>query len=68
MLIIELIYYQVPHFHLHIFPRKAGDWENNDDIHKDLENNERQPRSQEEMTKEADFLRKFFKSDDIEIQ
>jgi bis(5'-adenosyl)-triphosphatase len=73
----------VPHFHIHIIPRKKGDWANNDDIYpeidkkaKDLVNalketetekkagpdaEERPPRTQEEMAKEAVLLRGFFK-------
>ncbi|CAI2179456.1 7786_t:CDS:2 [Funneliformis geosporum] len=61
----------VPHCHLHIIPRKVGDWANNDDIYEDIDkstrvdNEERPPRSFEEMEKEANFLRSFFQSDDI---
>ncbi|CAG8609503.1 26008_t:CDS:2, partial [Dentiscutata erythropus] len=56
----------VPHCHVHLIPRKAGDYANNDDIYNDIDksskidNEERQPRSLEEMTKEAEFLRQFF--------
>lgn len=53
---------------MHVIPRKAGDWANNDDIYEDLQgkhklrvdNEERQPRSAEEMKEEADRLRVFF--------
>ncbi|KAF0457184.1 HIT-like protein [Gigaspora margarita] len=57
----------VPHCHVHLIPRKAGDYANNDDIYKDIEksskvdNEERPPRSLEEMAREAEFLRQFFK-------
>ncbi|CAG8828066.1 32919_t:CDS:2, partial [Gigaspora margarita] len=57
----------VLHCHVHLIPRKAGDCANNDDIYKDIEksskvdNEERPPRSLEEMAKEAEFLRQFFK-------
>ncbi|KAI7901561.1 HIT-like domain-containing protein [Cokeromyces recurvatus] len=56
----------VPHVHMHIIPRKKGDWANNDDIYEDLDkkkgvdNEDRQPRSLEEMKQEADELRVYF--------
>ncbi|KAJ1989539.1 Dinucleoside triphosphate hydrolase [Dimargaris cristalligena] len=58
----------VPHVHVHIIPRRFGDWTNNDDIYVDLEkssvarvdNPERPPRSEEEMAAEADMLRPLF--------
>ncbi|ORY99889.1 fragile histidine triad protein [Syncephalastrum racemosum] len=55
----------VPHVHMHIIPRRAGDWANNDDIYDELshnrvDNEERQPRSAEDMKQEADRLRAFF--------
>ncbi|KAI8990823.1 Bis-triphosphatase [Mycotypha africana] len=59
----------VPHVHMHIIPRKKGDWENNDDIYQELEdskkskgvdNEEREPRSLEEMSQEAKELRAYF--------
>ncbi|CAB4383940.1 HIT-like protein [Rhizophagus irregularis] len=56
----------VPHCHLHIIPRKVGDWFTNDGIHKEIDKSnrvddeERPPRSIEEMAKEAEFLRQFF--------
>ncbi len=61
------------HVHVHIIPRKALDYENNDDIYPDIEKNgaggrmskvggldihERSPRSLDEMAKEASILRK----------
>ncbi|CAG8493534.1 2694_t:CDS:10 [Acaulospora colombiana] len=58
----------VPHCHVHIIPRKVGDYANNDDIYKDIDkskkvdNEERPPRSLEEMAKEASFLRQFFEA------
>ncbi|CAG8557632.1 8432_t:CDS:2 [Gigaspora margarita] len=57
----------VPHCHVHLIPRKASDYANNDDIYKDIEksskvdNEEKLSRSLEEMAKEAKFLRQFFK-------
>ncbi|KAG2226292.1 hypothetical protein INT45_005964 [Circinella minor] len=58
----------VPHVHMHVIPRKVGDWANNDDIYDELagkskirvDNEERLPRSEQEMKEEADMLRPFF--------
>ncbi|CAO3669615.1 unnamed protein product [Rhizopus stolonifer] len=56
----------VPHVHMHIIPRKKGDWANNDDIYEELDqkkgmdNEERKPRTEEEMKQEADELRALF--------
>ncbi|CAO3696921.1 unnamed protein product [Umbelopsis ramanniana] len=62
----------VAHVHMHIIPRRAGDWVNNDDIYdemdgkkaavaKRVDNDERKPRSIDEMREEAEKLRPFFK-------
>ncbi|CAA0833552.1 FRAGILE HISTIDINE TRIAD [Striga hermonthica] len=60
----------VPHVHIHILPRKNGDFEKNDEIYdaidlkeKELKQNldldkERKDRSMEEMAEEADSYRK----------
>ncbi|PON69535.1 Histidine triad (HIT) protein [Parasponia andersonii] len=62
----------VPHVHIHIVPRKAGDFEKNDDIYDAIDNNdkelkqkldldeERTDRSIEEMAQEAEEYRKLF--------
>ncbi|SJX60546.1 related to Cobalamin synthesis protein [Sporisorium reilianum f. sp. reilianum] len=70
----------VPHLHVHILPRKAGDIEPNDLVYSHLEqwgfdvkkllnkdkelkvdaDEDRKPRSKQEMRKEADFLSSFF--------
>ncbi|KAA8543614.1 hypothetical protein F0562_021640 [Nyssa sinensis] len=62
----------VPHVHIHILPRKMGDFENNDDVYdaingkeKELKrkldlDKERKDRSFEEMTQEADEYRMLF--------
>ncbi|KAI8370537.1 HIT-like domain-containing protein [Radiomyces spectabilis] len=57
----------VPHVHMHLIPRRQGDWANNDDIYDELDNkkkgvdnDERKPRSTEEMKEEADRLRALF--------
>nr|GEZ41792.1 bifunctional bis(5'-adenosyl)-triphosphatase/adenylylsulfatase FHIT [Tanacetum cinerariifolium] len=62
----------VPHVHIHIVPRKGGDFENNDEIYDALDekekelkktldlDKERKDRSMEEMAREADEYRKLF--------
>ncbi|KAG2179319.1 hypothetical protein INT44_006164 [Umbelopsis vinacea] len=62
----------VPHVHMHIIPRRSGDWANNDDVYDELDgkqaaagakrvdNDERKPRSIDEMKEEAEQLRPFF--------
>ncbi|KAK9280294.1 hypothetical protein L1049_013982 [Liquidambar formosana] len=62
----------VPHVHIHILPRKSGDFENNDEIYdaidlkeKELQqkldlDKERKDRSPEERAQEADEYRKLF--------
>ncbi|KAH8556721.1 HIT-like domain-containing protein [Umbelopsis sp. PMI_123] len=62
----------VPHVHIHIIPRKAGDWANNDDVYDELDgkraaagikrvdNEERKPRTIDEMKEEAYRLRPLF--------
>ncbi|KAG0738321.1 hypothetical protein G6F16_011403 [Rhizopus arrhizus] len=56
----------VPHVHMHLIPRKKGDWANNDDVYEELDrskgvdNEERPPRTEEEMKQEADELRVYF--------
>ncbi|CAN6468401.1 unnamed protein product [Victoria cruziana] len=62
----------VPHVHVHILPRKKGDFENNDEIYDAIDEKERElkkkldldknrrDRSFEERTEEADELRALF--------
>ncbi|XP_034231355.1 nitrilase and fragile histidine triad fusion protein NitFhit isoform X2 [Thrips palmi] len=56
----------IQHVHVHILPRRPGDYLNNDDIYRDLAKHDKadstigQWRSEEEMAQEADFLRKLF--------
>ena len=55
----------VPHVHVHILPRQKGDFERNDDIYEKLElirDDDRHPRSVEEMAAEALSLRVLFSS------
>ncbi|CAH0555527.1 unnamed protein product [Brassicogethes aeneus] len=55
----------VPHVHVHILPRHAGDFERNDDIYDslakhDLEDNPQPLRTPQEMSEEAKVLRTYF--------
>lgn len=54
----------VPHVHVHILPRKPGDFERNDDIYHELESHDKSPsgkwRTEEEMAEEAAELREYF--------
>jgi bis(5'-adenosyl)-triphosphatase len=59
----------VPHVHVHVIPRKKGDYLNNDDIYKDInqaekhygpDHEERSARTQEDMAQESSVLRNYF--------
>ncbi|KAL5102937.1 Nitrilase and fragile histidine triad fusion protein NitFhit [Taenia crassiceps] len=54
----------VPHVHIHVLPRKLGDFSKNDDIYDALEKHDkvanRKYRSYEEMAEEAKLFRTFF--------
>ncbi|KAG6403534.1 hypothetical protein SASPL_135758 [Salvia splendens] len=57
----------VPHVHIHVVPRKGGDFEKNDEIYDGIDvkekldlDRERKDRSMEEMAEEADQYRKLF--------
>lgn len=62
--------YLVFHVHVHIMPRRKGDFEQNDQIYNEvefahwltvqIEKPERKKRTKEEMAKEAEFLSQFF--------
>ena len=50
----------VPHVHVHIIPRRVGDFKNNDDIYTELEKHDKDdrcPRTDEEMSTEATGLK-----------
>jgi len=49
------------HVHVHVIPRQPGDFENNDDIYKELDKKERVARTEEEMASEASVYRELFK-------
>ncbi|XP_055952126.1 nitrilase and fragile histidine triad fusion protein NitFhit-like isoform X2 [Argiope bruennichi] len=54
----------VPHLHVHILPRKSGDFKRNDEIYEKLESHDKgkdiEWRSQEDMLEEATELKKYF--------
>lgn len=53
----------VPHVHVHVLPRKVGDFARNDDVYEELDNmasSNREPRSAEAMIAEATELRRLF--------
>ncbi|KAM4721412.1 bis(5'-adenosyl)-triphosphatase [Rhinophrynus dorsalis] len=57
----------VHHVHVHILPRKAGDFERNDKVYDELQNHDKEGqdtpeswRSEQEMESEAAELRKYF--------
>lgn len=57
----------VKHVHVHVLPRKAGDFQHNDSIYDELQNHDQEDkdipskwRSEEEMAAEASDLRKQF--------
>ena len=57
----------VPHVHVHILPRRPGDFARNDDIYTEIENTKcftvestKQGRSPEEMQRESNFLKGCF--------
>ncbi|KAF3784806.1 Bis(5'-adenosyl)-triphosphatase [Nymphaea thermarum] len=62
----------VPHVHVHILPRRAGDFDKNDDIYYAIEDKEnvlnldaeRRNRTVDEMAEEAEELRKLFPQND----
>ncbi|KAJ3615533.1 hypothetical protein Zmor_016351 [Zophobas morio] len=54
----------VDHVHVHIIPRKKGDYENSDEVYTELAKHDkdgRPSRSLEEMAKEASWLSTFFR-------
>lgn len=57
----------VNHVHVHILPRRCGDFERNDQIYEDLQEHDKEGqdspdkwRSEDEMEREAALLRKYF--------
>ncbi|KAL6073525.1 Bis(5'-adenosyl)-triphosphatase [Balamuthia mandrillaris] len=55
----------VEHVHVHILPRSKGDFERNDDVYKELAmDREREPRTEEDMAKEAAMLAAAFRPEE----
>ena len=55
----------IPHVHVHILPRRAGDFADNDDVHRELQTHDKQTsgwRSEQEMVEEATLFRNAIKS------
>lgn len=56
----------IQHVHVHIMPRRPNDFKENDEVYDELNKHDKEPaagwRTKEEMKKEADELRPFFKS------
>jgi bis(5'-adenosyl)-triphosphatase len=53
----------IPHLHVHVLPRKKGDFEKNDDIYDKLQSHDKgevEWRSEEEMATEAKAVRDFW--------
>jgi len=55
----------VKHVHVHVLPRKPGDFADNDDVYKQLEKHDKNVRAtewrnDEDMAAEAAVLRKYF--------
>jgi len=48
------------HVHVHVMPRKSGDFKRNDDVYVQLDKEDKKKRTPEEMVKEATFLSQFF--------
>lgn len=59
----------VPHVHVHILPRKSGDFPRNDDVYTalDVPDKDRKPRTLDEMATEAFALRPLFSAYSEEI-
>ena len=50
----------IPHVHVHILPRRKGDFEENDDVYKELQKHDKEKtgwRTEEEMIAEAEIFR-----------
>eukprot|EP00075_Anas_platyrhynchos_P003073 XP_005026963.2 bis(5'-adenosyl)-triphosphatase isoform X3 [Anas platyrhynchos] len=55
----------VKHVHVHVLPRRAGDFSRNDDVYKELQQHDKEDspdkwRTEEEMAAEAAILKKYF--------
>ncbi|XP_046755907.1 bis(5'-adenosyl)-triphosphatase isoform X1 [Gallus gallus] len=55
----------VKHVHVHVLPRRSGDFSRNDDVYKELQDHDKEDspdkwRTEEEMAAEAAVLKKYF--------
>lgn len=50
----------VPHFHLHIMPRRPGDFKQNDQVYAEIEKESRPKRTEEDMAVESKLLGQLF--------
>ncbi|KAM6062083.1 bis(5'-adenosyl)-triphosphatase isoform 2-T3 [Chlamydotis macqueenii] len=55
----------VKHVHVHVLPRRAGDFSRNDDVYEELQRHDKDDssdkwRTEEEMAAEAEILKKYF--------
>uniref|UniRef100_A0A8I5ZMT4 Bis(5'-adenosyl)-triphosphatase n=1 Tax=Rattus norvegicus TaxID=10116 RepID=A0A8I5ZMT4_RAT len=64
----------VKHVHVHILPRKSGDFRRNDNIYDELQKHDREEedspafwRSEEEMAAEAEVLRAYFQVNIVKV-
>ncbi|XP_008945237.1 PREDICTED: bis(5'-adenosyl)-triphosphatase, partial [Merops nubicus] len=53
------------HVHVHVLPRRAGDFSRNDDVYEELQRHDKEDspekwRTEEEMAAEAAILKKYF--------
>ena len=50
----------IPHVHVHVLPRRPGDFEDNDDVYKELQKQDKEKsgwRTEQEMIDEAKLFR-----------
>ena len=61
----ELAGQSIAHLHVHILPRRLGDFADNDDVYRELQSHDKQTsgwRSDEEMVEEATLFRNAIKT------